>query len=352
MELSTYINQYRKQVSPFTDKFYELYKNKANKIGQIPSEILDRLFKLHPKGKMHRGALVVLGYELAGGKNRVEAIKASIAWELYATNILIADDIIDRDSIRRGMPTIHKQWENYFPIQNLTHYGESMGIITAIIGFHLAPLALNQCNFPDTIKQKALNYLFESALETGYGEALDISTTWQTLDEKKQSSKLIHQYKTVNYSAVSPLLFGATLADCHDDNFINNLTLYGQFLGKIFQIQDDILGIFGNPAKTGKSNESDIKEGRWTILIELLNKNCSQSDRKILLDILGKTKRTKLDINIVKKLMAKYAILEKTQAKALAYLYKGIEMIPNITDNKDYQDTLKNLLEFMIKREK
>ena len=50
--------------------------------------------------------------------------------------------------------------------------------------------------------------------------------------------------------------------------------------------------------------------------------------------------------------MAKYAILEKTQAKALAYLYKGIEMIPNITDNKDYQDTLKNLLEFMIKREK
>ena len=163
---------------------------------------------------------------------------------------------------------------------------------------------------------------------------------------------MIHQYKTVNYSAVSPLLFGATLADCHDDNFINNLTLYGQFLGKIFQIQDDILGIFGNPAKTGKSNESDIKEGRWTILIELLNKNCSQSDRKILLDILGKTKRTKLDINIVKKLMAKYAILEKTQAKALAYLYKGIEMIPNITDNKDYQDTLKNLLEFMIKREK
>jgi len=352
MQVIDLLNQYRKEVLPYTDKFYHKYKNKADKIGIIPSEILTKLFKLHPRGKMHRGALVVLGYELAGGKVRIEAVKASIAWELYATNILIADDIIDRDDTRRGIPTIHKQWETYFTKQKLDHFGESMGIITAIIGFHMAPLALDKTSFSADTKLKVLNYLFQSAIETGYGEALDISTTWQLLDEKKQSSKLIHQYKTVNYSAVSPLLFGATLADCHDDNLLNSLTLYGQFLGKIFQIQDDILGIFGNPAKTGKSNESDIIEGRWTILIELLNKDTNITDRKVLHKILAKTKRTKVDIDKIKQLIQKYAILDKAQAEALTYLYKGIEIIPNITDNKDHQDTLRNLLEFMIKREK
>lgn len=352
MQVTDFLNQYRKEVLPHTETFYKSYKAKADKIGKIPSDILAKLFELHPLGKMHRGALVVLAYELAGGKERAEAVKASIAWELYATSILVADDIIDRDETRRGIPTIHKEWESYFKQQNPDHFGQSMGIITAIIGFHLAPLALYQSDFSFETKQKVLNFLFESAIETGYGEALDISTSWQSVEEKQNASKFIHQYKTVNYSAVSPLLFGVSLVDCRDRELLANLALYGEYLGKIFQIQDDILGTFGDSGKTGKSNESDLKEGRWTILIENLHKHADTSDRKNLLAILAKQKRNSKDIEKVKKLMKKYATLEKVQLKAQAFLYKGLEVIPEITDNKEDKDTLKNLLEFMLKRER
>ena len=352
MDINTFLNQYRKEVLPHTENFYKFYKAKADIIGKIPSDILAKLFKLHPKGKMHRGALVVLAYELAGGKDREEAVKASIAWELYATSILVADDIIDRDETRRGIPTIHKEWESYFKQQNPEHFGQSMGIITAIIGFHLAPLALNQSDFSFETKQKALNFLFESAIETGYGEALDISSSFQNLSDKQNSSALIHKYKTVNYSAVSPLLFGVTLADCKNKKLTRNLVSYGENLGKIFQIQDDILGTFGEPDKMGKSNESDLKEGRWTILVETLHKQAKVADRKTLLTTLTKKKRNLKDVEKIKKLMQKYDILTKAQVKAQAYFYKGLEIIPEITDDQDHRDTLQNLIEFMIKREK
>lgn len=352
MQVKAFLDQYRQQVLPHTESFYKKYKLESNKIGVIPADILTKLFQFHPLGKMHRGALVVLGYELAGGQKKIEAVKASIAWELYATNILVADDIIDQDLIRRGIPTIHKQWETYFSQQKLEHYGQSMAIITAIIGFHLAPLAMEQAGFSSDTKLKALNYLFTSAIETGYGEALDISTNWQTIKQKQNASKFIHQYKTVNYSAVSPLLFGATLANCEDKKLLKNLILYGELLGKIFQIQDDILGTFGDETKTGKSNESDLKEGRWTILIENLHRYAYTSDRKILLSILAKQKRISNDIKNIKKLLQKYAILDKVQIMAQAYLYKGMDMIPEITDDINHRDTLKNLLEFMLKREK
>jgi len=181
---------------------------------------------------------------------------------------------------------------------------------------------------------------------------LDISSSFQNLSDKQNSSALIHKYKTVNYSAVSPLLFGVTLADCKNKKLTRNLVSYGENLGKIFQIQDDILGTFGEPDKMGKSNESDLKEGRWTILVETLHKQAKVADRKTLLTTLTKKKRNLKDVEKIKKLMQKYDILTKAQVKAQAYLYKGLEIIPEITDDQDHRDTLQNLLEFMIKREK
>ncbi len=352
MNVQDFLSQYRKQVIPYTDTFFHKYKKQASEVSPIAQAMLDKLFKLHPKGKMHRGALVVLGYQLAGGKEVEEAIKASIAVELTATSILVMDDVVDRDDTRRGEITIHKQWESYFPQSGLVHYGESMGVITSMLGFYVAPLVFKDTKFTPADSQRALEILFESMVDTGYGEALDITTPYQTIEEKQKSSQFIHLYKTVNYSAVMPLRFGVALAGNDNTEFIANIRLYADRLGKVFQIQDDILGSFGNPQVTGKSNDSDIIEARWTALIEILYNACDGDDRLKLLSILNKTKRTTRDVDTIKEMFVRYDVRTKAQAKASAYLYQGMDMISHITTDSDHQDTLKNLLEFMLKREK
>jgi geranylgeranyl diphosphate synthase, type I len=352
MQVNQFLQNYRQKSKVYTDRLFQNQLKKADKIGQVPYDIIVKLYNFHPRGKMHRGALSVLNYELGRGKREQEAIKASLVVEIFASSILIADDIIDQDEMRRGQKTIHRQWQNYFPNIDSVHYGYSMAIITHIIGLYLAPLILKKVKLDPLIKEEALNFFLQSNIETCYGEALDVSTPFFSLAQKKQSAQNIHDYKTVNYSAVMPLMFGAILSQNKDQVFLKNLRLYGECLGRIFQIQDDILGSFGDTKKTGKANTSDIKDARWTILVEILYKLADAKDKNILMRIFEKTQRSENDIAKVKDLMVKYKIVSKAQKKAQTFLDKGLMLIPKITKNIDHQDTLKNLLEFMIKREK
>lgn len=359
MKAQQFLSWYKESSKKYADQFLKEWQGEAKRFGQIPGQMVKKFRKLYPRGKQLRGALAVLGYQIAGGKNLEEALKASIVMELMETSILIADDVFDRDEIRRGIPTIHKQWEREtgdkrYKIGDLDaeHYGKSMAHTTTIVGFHLVPLALAEVDFPDEVKTKALNFYCRSLINTGFGEALDISSSYQPLKRRQNWAQRIHDTKTVWYSAILPLTFGAILAGRKDKEWLESLTEYARALGRTFQIQDDIIGSFGDPKKTGKSNVSDIVDGRWTVLVELLWKRASEPDRQILIKIFEKEKRGGREIRQVKKLMVKYQIAKLARQRAGRYLRKGLAVIPRITDNPGHQDTMRNLLEFMMERTK
>ena len=375
MEAKTLLANYQREVEKIYPQIFAFWQREAQKAGIITQTILVKFFDLYPRGKQFRGALAVLGYELAGGQDRKAILEASVVLELMETAILIADDVFDQDEKRRGVATIHKQWEKFLrhtaldaassPIQTRRsrcntgmtktariHFGESMAQTTAIIGFHLALWVLAQAKFSEKIKNQVLKFYCESLIQTGFGEALDMASSWQSLKAKQGSAKLIHEYKTVRYSTVLPLKFGAIWAGKQDKIWLADLERYALALGRIFQIQDDIIGSFGDPKITGKANDSDIKEGRWTILMEWLWVKAGGADRDMIQRIMAKSQRLKAEVGQIKALMQKYQVVPLAQKKAQAYLQAGLRVMPNLTRDKKQQDTLTNLLRFMLERNK
>ncbi|NMB57179.1 polyprenyl synthetase family protein [Candidatus Beckwithbacteria bacterium] len=351
MQILDFLTSYQQQSKPYWQDFLKQWREKSVQSGQINQLIFDKLIEFHPQGKHFRGALAYLFYQIAGGKNTKEMLKASVAVELLQTALLITDDVFDNDDVRRGKPTIHRQWQQYFPAHNLD-YGKSMALSTSIIVFHLIPLFLQELQFEDSFKQEALTLYCQKTIETIWGEVLDISTPFMSFDQRKGSYANIHKYKTVAYTAVWPILFGVILSGNKDGVFRQKVEQMAEIIGQIFQIQDDILGTFGEEHKTGKANDSDIKDARWTVLVEYFFSKANEADYHQFKTIYEQEEIDDNDVKIVKELFLKYQIKKLAEEKNQKLRQQGLSLIPQITDNFDYQQTLKNLLDYLINREK
>lgn len=352
MDIKDFLKDYRGKAKPYWQQFLAEWLKKSQLIDRFSYQLMKRFVDLYPRGKQLRGALTVLGYELAGGNKTEEIIKASIGIEIAETAILIADDVFDQDDIRRGVPTIHRQWQKKAGNVDKKIFGDNMAVVTSIIGFQLAPLQIIKSNFNLEDKTKALDFYFEKIALTGFGEALDIGSSCLNFYNQKNVAGKIHDLKTVQYSTVLPFLFGALLAGSKNTMWLKNLEKYAIYLGRIFQIQDDILGSFGNPKTTGKDNNMDIAMARWTGLIETAWQKANQKDREKIKKIFLKKVRNRQDILLIKKLMLKYKAIDSLNKKAKQYLAQGEKLITKLDIKKDRQTILSKLLRFMLTRNK
>ncbi len=361
MKIADFLYQYQQDAIKYYQTFFEEYQKRAVITGIIPSSLLIKFRDMYPRGKQLRGALSVLGYQIGGGKAIKQMLKASIIMELMETSTLILDDILDDDDKRRGIDTIHKQWEKSLKVKynkiEKYRYGQNMAITTGIVGYHLAMNIFSKLEFDGDILKKAINLYSNVMVDTGYGEAIDISSSYLTFDERRDISKNIHYFKTVQYTAMLPLKFGLTFAGVNINSPIyGNISKYAEALGNIFQIKDDILGSFGDPKITGKSNIQDLREARWTILVEILF-NCLESniDKSDLIKFKRIFSRTKLDdkqIQIIKQMFKKYDILRKINIMSNQFLQTGIKYTQKVSNNIQHQETLKDLLLFAYNRKK
>jgi len=271
-------------------------------------------------GKRIRPTLLYAAYTGGGGTDVPLIFSVGAAIELFHTFALIHDDILDNSSTRRGKPTIYKK----------------AGLSSALLAGDLAILFANE--------------LFYSAIN-GMSEAQRVSHQWQLLQEEvikgeyldmslTHSSSVTEsnimemmEYKTARYSFIRPLLIGSLLAG-GSLQIQQSLADFGKNIGIAFQIQDDILGIFGNETITGKSVDSDILEGKMTLLMVRLIASKSPS----LID------RDKLrDPRYVRNELKKREILKKCEEDVQYFLKKAIAAVEQSLLS---ESTQKFLLEF------
>lgn len=176
-------------------------------------------------GKRIRGVLVKLGYELAQGDpaNQVEILRLGAAVEILHSAFLIHDDIIDESLTRRGKPSLYQALGG-------NHYGISQAISLGDYGFFLAFKIISQTNFPDKIKNNALELFSKVMMDTAWGEMLDL---------EKIDPLAVMKLKTAGYTVTGPLQLGAILAGKEELSGV--LGEFGESLGIAFQIRDDIL---------------------------------------------------------------------------------------------------------------
>lgn len=298
-------------------------------------------------GKAMRPFLVYLGYKVGLGRDSEDnkkILSVCLAVELAHNFLLIHDDIIDNSETRRGKPTIHKKLGG-----RNNHYGVSQAIIIADVAAFEAVRLLNQSDFNADARSEAIDLLTEVILETAYGEALDVEYSYSKADIDKVW--LVTELKTAKYSFVGPLKLGALLAGAKKSQ-IKALEDYGLRLGKAFQLQDDILGVFGDEKTIGKSPLSDMREGKNTMLIHKARQMADKETLARIENIWGRRKSTASDLASIRKILESTGALSWCQAEnqKLAAITKS--EIAKITADKNLQAIFAQIAGFVITREK
>jgi geranylgeranyl diphosphate synthase type I len=210
---------------------------------------------------------------------------AGAALELLHTCALIHDDVIDGSARRHGRDTIHIDYEARHALANWRGEGRRFGEGVAILVGDLAFVYADAFLMGAPIAARAI--FTELRLEVNVGQYLDLIGTARA-DVSPEAARRICQYKSGKYTIERPLHLGAALLG--DDTLARltePLSAYGSPLGEAFQLKDDLLDAFGDPAVTGKPVGSDLREGKPTYLLALARRAAKGPALRLLTERYG-----------------------------------------------------------------
>ena len=210
-------------------------------------------------GKRVRPALVACAFEGHGGAPRGDCAPAMLAVELLQTYLLIHDDWMDDDDLRRGGPAVHVIFRERMSSRAR---GDAMAILAGDLAAGYAQEALLSSDLPPLHTARAARAFARMQVEVVTGQIAEFCA----VAGEAVPVETIHALKTASYTVTGPLLLGATLAGA-DDARCAELARFGRPLGIAFQLRDDLLGVFGDPAVTGKPVAKDLAEGKQTLLV-------------------------------------------------------------------------------------
>ena len=222
-------------------------------------------------GKRFRSTLVVRTHQALGGTNDDAAVAVACAFELLHTAFLVHDDLIDGDTVRRGAPNLAATMRAQAVAEGATPTGakrwsEAAAVLAGDLALSQAHRLMASVDLPTGPRTALLDLLDETLLVSAGGELADtgfgLGLSSPTLDE----SLLVAESKTAMYSFRAPLRAGGVLAGA-SPQVLDALDHQGRLLGRAFQLVDDLLGVFAPEEETGKSNLSDLREGKRTPLI-------------------------------------------------------------------------------------
>ena len=305
---------------------------------------------LFRKGKRVRPILFVIGYR-GFSKGAAQGLyRTAISLELLHDFFLVHDDIIDKSLTRRGQPSMHQLLNKHLTQhKNLKFSGEDLAIVVGDVLYAMALDAFLAIKEDMLRKEAALQKLIQAALYTCSGEFIELTKGIAPIEKiTKEDIYKIYDLKTANYTFVSPLSIGATLAGA-DKKQLDILYKYGIALGRAFQIKDDIIGIFSSESKIGKPNLTDLQEGKKTILIWQAYKNSGFKERHVIKDILSKKRVTRYDLDKIRSIIRSSGALQYTKNEVRRLLHQAKETMYDSTMASRWKNILEsytcNLLE-------
>lgn len=222
-------------------------------------------------GKLLRPALLRTTYEALGGTDAALARHVGDAVELLHTAFLMHDDVIDGDLRRRGRPNVSGTFTSRArfagaPLTLAAGYGRTAGILAGDLALAGAVRMVARTPADPGTVDRLLDLLDEAIQVTAAGELADVRLSLHVDRPDLTEVLAMEERKTAVYSFCLPLQAGAVLAGA-DDATVARLGELGRLVGVAFQLQDDLLGVFGDEAQTGKSTLTDLREGKVTALV-------------------------------------------------------------------------------------
>lgn len=229
-------------------------------------------------GKRFRAGLLMAAYTgVAPRASKNVALEAGVALELLQSYLLVQDDWMDHDATRRGGPSVHAALSEAL---GDAHLGAASAVLASDLLWGLALATLASVPAPPQRRIAAIELLCRVHEDVVIGQQIDLLG-------RAEDVEAMHALKTGSYTVRGPLLLGATLAGA-DEQARKALERYAAPVGVAFQLRDDLLGMFGTSAQTGKPEGSDLRAGKKTAVIAEGERLLSAAGRKKLHAVLGR----------------------------------------------------------------
>lgn len=277
-------------------------------------------------GKRLRPALVYYTYRACGGPSDAQVLPLALATELLHTYLLIHDDIMDHAEVRRGQPAAHVRFRQAHEDRGFhgdaQDFGRSVAILLGDLAHTWAVELVTGVILEGGRRARELGRCFSSMSEEVIGgqylellvaqrrgaQSLETSGTAGTADREQELLRVL-RLKSGCYTAERPIQLGALLAGAEEIAF-DGLSHYGTAVGEAFQLQDDLLGMFGDAGTVGKPVGEDLREGKFTFLIHHTLSAATPEQRRVLEAALGNPGLTAAEVSRAQR------ILEETGARA------------------------------------
>jgi geranylgeranyl diphosphate synthase type I len=290
-------------------------------------DAVPRLARFAASGKMVRGYILMLAAQPKTDAERADALKVAVAIELLHAGVLIHDDIMDQDELRRGKPSVYAQYAHEVSLAGSVHarrYGESLATCVGIVAYFIGMELLAQVADAETSRKLSLLVARELAL-LGLAQMQDVASAAR-MPEHASDVRTLYEQKTGRYTFSLPLMAGALLAQ---QPLESQAAEIGYEFGVAFQLQDDLLNLIGDPDVTGKSAGSDIREAKWTLPALDLFEHLSEAARAELLELYDGVPSDE-DVARIIELMRTNGVLERAQQEVVSRYARVAELVPHL----------------------
>ncbi len=264
---------FRAEIQATLDAFLDDQASRLAPLGADAERLIRSAREAVRGGKRFRAAFCWWGYHAAAtsAPDPSALVRACAALELLHASALVHDDYMDASDTRRGRPATHRAFEGEHRRDgwrgDAEQYGAAAAILLGDLLLGWAEELLRRCGLPWEQVGPALEVFDDCRTEVIAGQFLDVSVQARGRADVDAAMTVL-RYKSAKYSIERPLQIGAALAG-GGPAVLGRLGSFGLPVGEAFQLRDDLLGVFGDPAATGKPAGGDLIEGKRTVLVAL-----------------------------------------------------------------------------------
>ncbi len=344
---NNFLRHFEDGFTPIVNRFFK---------PQLRVEIGQQLY-LQAKSSLAGGKRVrpFLVYLAANSKSKrmylgTKILQLGYALEAIHAALLVQDDIVDRSLLRRGKATAHMFFRQSLHGQvnpgRLDLVADSCAVLVSDLLFNFATVLL--ARFP----HEFADIVVTNINNTIVGQGLDILNTAVNFRKKINQDVVeqvltVYKYKTAYYTFVLPFRLGLALMRKRLPVTLRDFAVH---LGIAYQIQDDIIGAFGKPDKTGKDSISDFKEGKNTILVAYALKEGGSDIKNQLLELLGNQELTENQANQIRDILISTGALKYARHLLANYYELALQSLQRAPITSRIRQILTELSQWVINR--
>jgi geranylgeranyl diphosphate synthase, type I len=240
-------------------------------------------------GKRVRPAFAYWGWRGTGRPDEPGMVAAAASLELLHACALMHDDVMDGSETRRGRPALHRQFATLHAGAGFQgspdNFGRSAAILLGDLALAWSFGMLRGCGLSAAELERGAPVYDQMCTEVTAGQYLDVLAQARPAASVDTALEVV-RLKTAKYTVERPLHLGGALAGA-DTDLLDTYSRYGLPVGEAFQLRDDLLGVYGDPAVTGKPAGDDLREGKRTVLVALAARRAGPAGRATLERLVG-----------------------------------------------------------------